>query len=246
MCEAIDRRVCLAPRIPTETLLKAYRAEHHGLAELVAELTDEEWRSESACPGWTNGEVAAHCTLGDHFWRTNWGVFLGLLRLQSSGQWTVRTQKKWADEGREAVLRRLREDRVSFLFRLGPYWLRVLSYGEQLLHSEDIGRPLSKPRAAPPDDDVVWALVQVLSRYLKKVRGSGILLLDGGEGRESVLELRSGKRPRAAPAETRVDTVLQGAPLELALFLAGRRSDVRIEGEGELAQSLGDAELKYF
>jgi uncharacterized protein (TIGR03083 family) len=213
---------------------------------LVAELTDEEWRSESACSGWTNGEVAAHCTLGDHFWRTNWGVFTGLLRLQSSGQWTVQTQNKWAGEGPEAVSRRLREDRVSFLFRLGPYWLRLLSYAEQLLHSEDIRRPLGKARAAAPDDDVVWALVQVLSRYLKKVRGSGILLLDGGEGRALLLELRAGKRPRAAPAETRADAVLRGAPLELAFFLAGRRSDILIEGEGELVRALRDAELKYF
>ena len=40
--------------------------QRRGLAGLLDELSDDEWRRPSLCPGWTVRDVAAHLTM-QHF-----------------------------------------------------------------------------------------------------------------------------------------------------------------------------------
>ena len=145
----------LTPPINKEQLLGAYKAERRALAELVESLSSEEWLAESACEGWTIGEVAAHCTLGDGF---PWEVARSIIREVGLAAGIERVQKRWAEEGISYVADRLRSDGVSIYMRWGFGKWRVLSLVELVIHSEDIRRPLERHRHRPLDPALVALL----------------------------------------------------------------------------------------
>ena len=99
-----------------DQITNAYRAERRALAQLVGSLNEFHWGKESRAHGWTNGQVAAHLTLGD---AVPWRVALSIAFNGSINIGIELLQKKWAALGRDYVLERIKKDEVSIYVRWG-------------------------------------------------------------------------------------------------------------------------------
>ena len=167
------------------------------------------------CEGWTTADLAAHLIVREHRPDALPGVLLGGPFARHTSNLMGAAKAK----GYEAMVATLRAG-PPLPYRVGPgAFANVM---ENWIHHEDVRRANGEgPR--PVDDEVdafLWRTLGLSGRMAaRKVRPFG-LELDAGAGRNRVLR----------DADPRV--VMRGAPGELVLYFAGRKSAARVELDG--------------
>jgi uncharacterized protein (TIGR03083 family) len=122
-------------------------AEREALIDDLAHLDDERWGQPSLCEGWTVHDVAAH--LVDTARTTRLGFVVGLVRERFDFD---RQNARGVDRERGAspqeTLQRLRQVASRRSTPPAPLDNRLV---EELVHGEDIRRPLGLTRSYPPE-----------------------------------------------------------------------------------------------
>ncbi len=151
-------------------------AERAALAADLAGLTPDQWATPSLCAGWSVEQVMAHQVSTA---RTGvLGFFTGLIKAGFSfDRFTENGVKDGSKGGPAAVLAAYRAIGSSTTSPPGP---KVSWLGEELIHGEDIRRPLGLSRAYP-----AAAVVPTLDFY----KGSNLIV--GAKKRISGLSLKA-------------------------------------------------------
>jgi len=121
-------------------------AERGALADDLADLTPQQWRTESLCEGWTVREVLAHQSGTASM---NTPKFLS--RLAAAGfsipRYAQREIPRHLGDSPRATLTEFRDRQHSTSCPPGP---KVTWLGEAIVHAEDIRRPLGIAHDYPP------------------------------------------------------------------------------------------------
>jgi uncharacterized protein (TIGR03085 family) len=203
--------------------------ERLALADLFLVLGPD---APTLCEGWTTADLAAHLVVRERDPRS----MPGILRPDSRfGRTTERLMAKKKAKGYEAVVARIRKGAPVIPWRV-PGLRTLLNLNEYVVHHEDVRRANGfGPRTDRPDlDDAVWGLLRRGAKMTTRdVKGAGLVLRRRGTGDEIVAR-------KGEPAAT-----LTGEPVELLLYLMGRRAaaQVEIEGPPESVTALEQAKL---
>ena len=200
--------------------------ERRELCDLFEELGPD---APTLCEGWDTLDLAAHLVVRERDPRSAPGIMLG-------GRFEGlldRITAKAKDAGYPAVVEKVRNGPP-----LGPFVIpgvrKYLNLNEYVTHHEDVRRANGLgPRTDRPElQDELWALLRHAARLmLRKVRGARVCLLRP-DGKEIVV----GKGP---------EVTITGEPLELVLYLQGRRDAavVEISGDPSAKEALATADL---
>jgi uncharacterized protein (TIGR03085 family) len=198
----------------TETSLAA--RERARLADLLSELGPD---APTCCEGWTTAHLAAHTVVRDS--RPDAMLGYGTERLPFGAplsRWSHAVEDRMRDgTPYPELVGRVRSGPPAWSPVRLPVIDRLLNTSEFVIHHEDVRRaqPDWKPRALPlPDQDELWAAV---TRFARAVRRPLVLRRSDATG----VEVRAG-----GSAANRVVT---GEPLEILLWLSGRRSVARVD-----------------
>jgi uncharacterized protein (TIGR03085 family) len=209
----------------------------HERLRLAHALSDAGPDAPTLCAGWTALDLAAHVVAREYRPDTLPGLVGGPLR-----GWTERVRRRAAEEGLPVLVSRL---------RVGPPpWSPFALPGvdpranllEYLVHHEDVRRAEGAgprdPVDAPPDlqDDVWQALLRTARPLLRRVDGPVLL-------RRTDLPARGPGHRFGADGEA---AVLAGPPIEVALYVFGRRAvaQVSVEGPPTARRRLETADLR--
>jgi uncharacterized protein (TIGR03085 family) len=158
------------------------------------------------CEGWSTADLAAHLVLREHFHR-----------------WPDDRLAAEKAKGYEHLVARLRQGAPLVPWRI-PGLRGLLNGGEYVTHHEDVRRANGYD-VRPADaerDEVCWRMAAITGRRLaRRVKPYGIALVRPDGTRREL-----GDHPRA---------VLSGAPVELVLFLSGRRGAAQVGLDGDPA-----------
>ncbi len=123
-------------------------AERSDLADLLTELEPEEWAADTLCVGWTVRDVVAHVFSYDD------------LRLRTVAALAVRARLRGV-QANDLALEPFRDDTTEQLLervraRLTPRGLPAafrggIALADGMIHSQDIRRPLRRPRRIPEE-----------------------------------------------------------------------------------------------
>lgn len=201
------------------------RTERLALADLLDEIGPD---APTLCGDWTTRDLAAHLVVRERRPDATPGVAVKAL----SG-WTAQVQDSYAERPYADLVELVRTGpgRLS-AFNL-PGVDTLLNTAEYLVHHEDVRRAQRgwTPRELPVRvHDSIWKAVT--ARAPLSLRGVG-----------ATVELRRSDKPRAQPSsQGRGDTtvVVTGEPMELLLYLFGRRqhAQVVLTGDPEAVQAL--------
>ncbi|MFI8004866.1 maleylpyruvate isomerase family mycothiol-dependent enzyme [Streptomyces sp. NPDC086010] len=120
-------------------------AERAALIEDLAGLDDDRWREHSLCEGWTVHDVAAHLVDTARTTRLGFVVALARARFDFDRQNALGVERERGDTPEE-TLRRLRRAAPRTSAPPAPLVSRLV---EEIVHGEDIRRPLGLTRAYP-------------------------------------------------------------------------------------------------
>jgi uncharacterized protein (TIGR03085 family) len=194
------------------------RTERLALADLLDELGPD---APTLCTGWTTRDLAAHLVVRERRPDAAAGVVLPVV-----GRWTAVVQRGYAKRSYAELVGLVRTGPGA----LSPFALpgadTFLNTTEYVVHHEDVRRaqPGWAPRALPAKvQDALWKAVQGRARLaLRKVNVEVVLRrpdspssVVGGKGEPTV--------------------TVTGEPLELLLFLFGRRAHARVDVAGDPA-----------
>lgn len=200
--------------------------ERRELCDLLEELGPD---APTLCEGWSTADLAAHLVVRERDLSAAPGIVLG----GAFARRTARSMERAKADGYRRVV-----DRVRNGPPLGPFavpGLRgLLNLQEYVVHHEDVRRANRLgPRTDRPDlQDVVWGRLRAGARlFLRKVRGTSVRLQRPGGDAVVV-----GSGP---------EVVLRGEPLELLLYLFGRKGAAQVElsGDPEARAALESASL---
>jgi uncharacterized protein (TIGR03085 family) len=189
--------------------------ERAALADLLDELGPD---APTCCEGWSTAHLAAHLVVRDR--RPDAQLGFGVERVSARNPLT-----RWAHALAERLRRGTAYREVVARVRSGPpVWAlstvpalgRLIDTAEFAIHTEDVRRaqPDWRPRAlAPADQDELWRSVQGFARV-----GRRPLVLRRSDATGAELRVGSGA-PRT----------VTGEPLELLLWISGRRSVARVD-----------------
>lgn len=140
----------------TQDVWPMVHAERAALIEDLARLDDDRWREPSLCEGWTVHDVVAH--LVDTALTTRIGFVVGLARARFDfdRQNAVGVERARGADPRE-TLRRLRLVATRTSTPPAPLDSRLV---EEVVHGEDIRRPLGLTRPYPTQAVVRALLLQ--------------------------------------------------------------------------------------
>jgi len=129
-------------------------AERASLADLLAELSADEWAHPSLCVGWTVRDVAAHLTLAPRI--TVGSALVEITRARGSFNRMVHhTAKRQARRPASELVGLMRAAAGSR--HLAPGQKLEDALMDVLVHGQDITVPLGRARAMPPDAAVTSA-----------------------------------------------------------------------------------------
>jgi uncharacterized protein (TIGR03085 family) len=205
------------------------KTERLALADLLDELGPD---APTLCTGWDTRSLAAHLVIRER--RPDAGPGLAVPALAG---WTEAVQGGY--EQREY-------DELTRLVRTGPGRLsafslpgvdKFLNTTEYVIHHEDVRRaqPGWSPRhLRPAVQDALWTVVRARAPFAFRGVDTGIVLRRSGTPRSSVVA------SKGEPAVT-----IFGEPLELLLYLFGRRDHavVKITGDPDALTALDAASL---
>lgn len=191
--------------------------ERRALADLLDELGPE---APTLCAGWDTRALAAHLVARERRPDTTPGVALRLL----SG-WTERVRNDYEQRPFGELVHLVRTGPG----RLSPFALpgmdRFFNTTEYVVHHEDVRRaqPRWEPRRLPERvQDALWRVVLTRAPLAFRSVDVGVVLRrSDGDGASVTVKDR-------APGVT-----LTGQPLELLLYLFGRRDHARVEVTGD-------------
>lgn len=174
------------------------------------------------CGEWSTADLAAHLVVRERNPLAAPGIVLG-------GRFEGTTEKLMAREldrhGYEGVVERVRTGPPIGPMALRPVG-RLANTIEYVVHHEDVRRPAGLgPR---PDDvelqDAVWALLR---------RGARLLVAPGKLGATGLHLVRPGSEPVRASGKGDGGAVVTGDPVEILLYLYGRKAqaDVTLTGD---------------
>ncbi|NUQ90804.1 MAG: maleylpyruvate isomerase family mycothiol-dependent enzyme [Glycomyces artemisiae] len=163
------------------------------------------------CEGWTTLDLAAHLVLREHF-----------------SKWTDEKRAVEKAKGLPALTARLRAGAPALPWRI-PGVRNLLNGTEYLIHHEDVRRANGlAPRTGRPDlDKIAWATVRLTARgTARRIRPHGL-----------EISTRAGESRHYGPPG---GAVLTGHPVELLLYLSGRRdaSETDLTGDPEAVAAL--------
>jgi uncharacterized protein (TIGR03085 family) len=188
------------------------RAERRALCDLLDEVGPG---APTLCDGWSTAHLAAHLVLRERRPDVAAGVVFGPL-----AQRTARLTERTAAGSFPDLVARLRAGPPLHLRPVdGP-----MNTVEFAVHHEDVRRAVDGwvPRTDTTDlQDAVWPILARGARLMARRLDDVALTLIVPDGRHR----RVGSRGRPA--------ALSGEPLELALFLYGRRKCAVVEASGD-------------
>lgn len=195
------------------------RVERLALADLLDELGPD---APTLCAGWNTRALAAHLVVRERRPDATPGVAVPAL-----AGWTAAVQEGYEERPYDELTRLVRTGPG----RLSPFSLpgvdRLLNTAEYAVHHEDVRRaqPGWTPRRLPPQvQDALWRVVRVRSPLSLRGVGTGVVLRRSDAPRYSVV---------AAPGDPAA--TVSGEPMELLLFLFGRRDHALVEVSGSRA-----------
>jgi uncharacterized protein (TIGR03085 family) len=200
--------------------------ERRELCDLFEELGPD---APTLCEGWATIDLAAHLVIREHDLRAAPGILLG-------GRFEAALDRRMA-EAKGTGYRQL-VDRVRNGPPFGPMAVpglrTLLNLNEYVVHHEDVRRANDLgPRADRADlQDAVWGLLRHQARLLlRKVEGASVVVARTGGA-----SVRVGRGPEVA---------LAGEPVELLLYLFGRRgvAAVALTGDAGARTALETASL---
>lgn len=195
------------------------RYERKALADLLDELGPD---APTLCAGWTTRRLAAHLVARERRPDTLPGLVVPPLHRH-----TERVEESLAAKPYEDLVRRV---------RTGPGWLspfglpgadRFLNTTEYVVHHEDVRRaqPRWRPRELPDHvQDALWKVVAARAPLAFRGLPAGVRLH------------RAGDRPATlTPKKGQQYADVTGEPLEVLLYLFGRRGHALVHVEGDAA-----------
>jgi uncharacterized protein (TIGR03085 family) len=191
------------------------------LADLLDRLGPD---APTCCEGWTTAHLAAHLVVRDSRPDSLPGYGLELLGVQGPvPAWShhledrVRTSTPYAE-----LVRRFRAGAPAWSPMSWPGPLQRLTVSEFLIHHEDVRRaqPGWAPRALPVQtQDDAWRAALASARLAARAKGRTLVLRRSDA---TGVERRVGSGARTT-------TTLVGEPLEILLWLSGRRTVARVD-----------------
>lgn len=181
---------------------------HAERAALIADLTnleDVQWGTPSLCDGWTVQDVAAH--LVDSARTTRLGFAVGLIRSRFDfHRLNARGVQRERGASPQETLERLRQVATRRSTPPAPLDSRLV---EEIVHGEDIRRPLGLSRSYPQD-----AVVRALGIQTRTPTSFG-----------GAKELVTGIRLTATDTDLSIGAgpEVSGTALSLLLTISGRR-----------------------
>ncbi|MET9493077.1 maleylpyruvate isomerase family mycothiol-dependent enzyme [Nocardia sp. NPDC006630] len=189
-------------------------AERAALAAHLADLTDEQWTTQSLCTELTVREVLAHLTAGATLTPVRWLAGVIRCRFDFEKQVAMRLAEHLGASPAE-TLDRFREVVTNTTKPLMP---TVAMLGEVVVHGEDIRRPLAIRRDYPID-----TLTQVAEYY----RSTNLPVLT--KGRIGGLRLVA----TDGPFTTGSGPLVSGTTMALIMAMAGRTAYCdELDGDG--------------
>ncbi|MFI0371424.1 maleylpyruvate isomerase family mycothiol-dependent enzyme [Actinomadura sp. 1N219] len=125
---------------------KVIDTQRHGLADLLENLSDEQWRQPSLCAGWTVRDVAAHLTLQ----QIGLGAAIAMMaRWRGSLDRTIQDAacRRAAALTDEQIIAQIRGMVGSRRHNIGVTYLETLT--DILVHGQDIAIPLGLRHDVP-------------------------------------------------------------------------------------------------
>ncbi|WP_112239542.1 maleylpyruvate isomerase family mycothiol-dependent enzyme [Kribbella monticola] len=191
----------------TEQIWRYVDAERAALADLLEGLSEAEWATPSACPGWTVRDVAAHVISSPQ--ARVLPVLAGMIRARGNFNRFVfeETRRLGARYSGAEIVAQYRRFAGSRRRPLGTTVVDPLL--DVLIHTQDIVRPLGRTHEMPPDAamvaaDRIWTK-SFPFKARKRLTGSRLVATDVdwsvGEGTEirgpiaDLLLLLSGREP---------------------------------------------------
>jgi len=182
------------------------------LCSLVLSLGPE---APTLCEGWTTLDLAAHLAVREREPLAGPGILI-----ERFAGFTERRQEAKAENGLEAVVAELRRPPL-FPWRV-PKLRTLVNLNEYVIHHEDVRRANGLgPRTDRPDlDEAVWKLVQGAGKLAaRRIDGAG-------------LDVATPDGTRATLKKGDPTVTITGGPVELALYLAGRKTAAQVELDG--------------
>ena len=187
--------------------------ERDELCDLFLELGPA---APTLCEGWDTLDLAAHLWIREHQPTAAMGILVPRFADR-----TERMQAKAADRGLDQLVAALRK---PGLFPWSVPGVRTfVNLNEYVIHHEDVRRPNGRgPRTDVPDlQDAVWKLVKGAARLSSRKLGDVGLELARPDGEKVVAR-------KGSPMAT-----MTGDPIELSLYLAGRKAAAAVELTGD-------------
>ncbi|GAA3487287.1 maleylpyruvate isomerase family mycothiol-dependent enzyme [Streptomyces cremeus] len=189
-------------------------SERAALADDLAHLTDEQWRTRSLCTELTVREVLAHLTVSARLNSVRWLAGVIRCRFDFDKQVAVRLAEQLGATPAE-TLERFRQSIGSTTKPPLPV-LAVL--GETLVHGQDIRHPLGIAHRPP---------VETVTRVAEYYAGTDLVVL--AKGRLGGLRLVA----EDGPFTTGSGALVSGSTLALVMAMTGRTAYCdELEGEG--------------
>ncbi|MDD7965990.1 maleylpyruvate isomerase family mycothiol-dependent enzyme [Actinomycetospora lemnae] len=169
----------------------AISAERLGLADVIDALTPAQWQEPSLCPGWTVKTLVAHLTLTSRI------TPFEAVRAMIAARFDV---NRMIDRSARARAAQYSAAELAAQYRESATWTgRPFGTRPQdplvdvLVHGQDLTRPLSIPRAIPPEHVVPaidYAVGASFYGAAKRLTGLRLVATDAdwshGEGTEEV------------------------------------------------------------
>lgn len=201
-------------RQPVTSIWSLIHAERAALAADLAELTDEEWASQSLCDRFTVREVLAHLTAGASLNSARW--LAGVIRCRFDFDKMV--ARRLVEQLGITPAETLARFRRVITSTKKPPLPAVAMLGEAIVHGEDIRRPLGIHRDHPID-----TLTTVAAYY----HSSDLVVL--AKGRIRGLRLTA----TDSAFTTGSGPLVSGATLALIMAMTGRMVYCdELEGDG--------------
>ena len=178
-------------------------AERAALAADLADLTDQQWATQSLCTGFTVRQVLAHLTAGASLNPVRWMTGVIRCRFDFDKQVAMRLAEQLGPTPTE-TLARFRRVVTS---TTKPPLPTTAVLGETIVHGEDIRRPLGIHRNHP---------ISTLTLLANYYQGSDLVVL--AKGRIVGLRLQASDGPFATGA----GLVVSGSTLALIMAMTGR------------------------
>ena len=188
------------------------------LADLLETLGPD---AATCCEGWTTAHLAAHLVVRDR--RPDALPGYGLEEIGLGGPaatWSHRLEERLRRSTPYAeVVGRLRAGPPPWSLLAWPVVARTLNVAEFAIHHEDVrrARPGWEPRLLPRKvQDALWGVAVVFARRPAASRDDGLVL-------------RRSDVPGIQKHLGKGGTTVEGEPMELLLWAAGRGSVARVE-----------------